>query len=122
MTKYLPLVLVNVMLNSLAQISLKYGMLRIGHFEFSMENVFPTMVKIIQSPFVVGGAILFFLSFSFWLIILSRVELSWVYPMISLSYVLVAFLAWGLFHENLSLVRMLGILLICSGVGLITRT
>jgi len=122
MTKYLPLVLVNVVLNSLAQISLKYGMLRIGHFAFSRENVFPTMVKIIQSPFVVGGAILFFLSFSFWLLLLSRVELSWVYPMISLSYVLVAFLAWGLFHENLSLIRMLGILLICSGVGLITRT
>lgn len=54
-----------------------------------------------------------------WLVILSQAELSFVYPMISIGYVITAILGKLLFNENVTFFRFLGILLIIGGVYLI---
>jgi drug/metabolite transporter (DMT)-like permease len=58
----------------------------------------------------------------FWLVVLSRLELSLVYPMVSVAYILVALFSWFFFKENVNLVRWLGILVIVMGVFLISRS
>ncbi|MEJ5329229.1 MAG: EamA family transporter [Desulfobaccales bacterium] len=63
-----------------------------------------------------------FTSLLLWLIILSRAELSAVYPMLALSYALTAMAARLLLGEQLSSLRVLGITLICLGVFLIARS
>ena len=59
-----------------------------------------------------------------WLAVLARYPLSFAYPMLSLSYVLVYVGAthWPLLGEAPSPLRTLGTLLILTGVGLVTRT
>jgi uncharacterized membrane protein len=49
-------------------------------------------------------------------------ELSLVYPMVSVAYVLVALFSWYYFKENLSVIRWAGIALIILGVFLISRS
>ena len=51
-----------------------------------------------------------------WLVALSRVELSYAYPFISLSYVLVLLASTTLFKEQVSPLRMLGVAAICLGI------
>jgi drug/metabolite transporter (DMT)-like permease len=58
----------------------------------------------------------------FWLIALSRVDLSFAYPFASLNYVAVVAGSWWLLGESLSGVRLLGVLAIGLGVCLIART
>jgi len=62
------------------------------------------------------------LSSFFWLVAISRVELSYAYPMISISYVLVVFLSWLIFKEEVGPVRWLGVAIIIFGVYLISRS
>jgi drug/metabolite transporter (DMT)-like permease len=57
-----------------------------------------------------------------WLVILSRVELSYAYPLISIGYILVMILSKYLFNETLTGYRIAGTLLICGGVFMITRS
>jgi uncharacterized protein involved in cysteine biosynthesis len=54
MTKYIPLILVGVLLNAIAQILLKKGMLSIGHFEFHFENFFPIIKKVTNNLYSVS--------------------------------------------------------------------
>ena len=56
------------------------------------------------------------------LFVLSKVDLSFAYPFLSLAYVLVAVLAWRLFGEDLNTLRIGGIALICVGTVLIAQS
>ena len=49
------------------------------------------------------------------LYVLSKVELSFAYPFLSLAYVAVAIAAWMLFSEDLNPWRIAGIAFICVG-------
>src|SRR3546814_17009890 len=53
---------------------------------------------------------------------LRRIPVSVAFPSVSLSYVLVAFLGVWLYGEAMSLPKLAGILLVCGGVFLITRS
>jgi len=119
---YLPLILLGVLLNALAQLALKEGMRRVGHFEFVWANAVPVGWQVALNPFVALGIWLYFLSVVVWLLVLSRVEVSLAYPMLSVGYIVNAVAAYYLFGEDLTLTRISGILVIVAGVYLITRS
>ena len=122
MNRYLPLILLGVLLNAFAQISLKQGMREIGHFAFSLENILPIGTKVVLNPFVFAGLLCYVISVIVWLMALSRVEVSYAYPLLSVGYIIAAFAGQMFFHEALGPVRWAGILIICLGVFLVTRS
>ena len=122
MNRYLPLILLGVLLNAFAQLSLKQGMRTIGHFAFSVENILPIGAKAIFNPFVLTGLLCYVISVIVWLMALSRVDVSYAYPLLSVGYIVTAFAGQIFFQEALGPVRWAGILIICIGVLLITRS
>jgi len=93
-----------------------------GEILISAEEILPILVSILTRPFVLLGLFFYAVSTIFWLIVLSRVELSYAYPMLSLGYVLVVFFSWILWREQISSLRILSLLLICGGVILLSRS
>ncbi len=122
MNRYLPLILVGVLLNAMAQLTLKQGMRSIGHFSFSMESLLKMTLTIGLNPFVLAGLACYVISVVIWLLVLSRVEVSYAYPLLSVGYIVTALAGWRLFDEGMDLTRWSGIAVICCGVWLITRT
>ena len=122
MNRYLPLILLGVFLNAAAQLSLKQGMRTIGHFAFSLENIFPIGTRVILNPFVFAGLVCYVISVIVWLMALSRVEVSYAYPLLSVGYIVTAFAGQFFFQEALGPMRWAGILIICIGVFLVTRS
>ena len=55
------------------------------------------------------------------MLVLSKVEVSFAYPFLSIGYVVTAFAGYWLLGESLSVMRIVGILVICIGVYLISR-
>ncbi len=122
MNKYLPLILTGVLLNAAAQLLLKQGMRVIGHFDFKAANIVDISFKTATSPFILGGLLCYVISVVVWLLVLSRVEVSFAYPLLSVGYIVTALAGFFFFQENVNLTRWLGIFVICGGVWLITRT
>jgi len=118
----MPLILLGVFLNAGAQLMLKEGMDRIGYFSFSWQNIIPIGLKVALSPFVIAGLASYVISVIVWLLVLSRVEVSYAYPMISIGYIVTAIAAYFLLGEALTPSRIIGIFIIIFGVYLITRT
>ena len=119
----LPLVMifVNVILGSIGQISLRYGASRLGNLH-SGEGVTSSLLGALRgmfTPYVFFGLALYALSAVIWIFVLNQVKLSFAYPMISLSYVLVVVLSAVLLHEKVSMVTIAGLVLISVGVSLI---
>lgn len=115
------LILLGVLLNAAAQLLLKAGMIQIGHFEFNLGNVVPIALKVMINLPIIAGLFAYVVSVIVWLLVLSRVQVSYAYPMLSIGYIVNAVAAYYLFGENLSLMRMAGILVIIVGVYLISQ-
>ena len=124
MLKYvlLALIMLDVALNVTGQLSLKYGMSRIGNFNLSLNNLPPVFLKAAFNPYVLLGLLCYGLGFMVWLLVLAKAEVSWAYPLISLGYVFTALLARPLIGEAVSLSRLAGIVVICVGVFLVARS
>jgi multidrug transporter EmrE-like cation transporter len=97
-------------------------MRRIGHFDFIWANIVPIGVQVAGNVFILSGLVCYVVSVAVWLLVLSRVEVSYAYPMLSVGYIVNAVAGYYLFQENLSLTRITGILIIIAGVYLITRS
>ncbi len=122
MSKYVPLILFTVLTNAAAQILLKKGMISVGTFSFDATNLASAFVKAMFNPYVFLGLCTFVISMLSHLVVLSRVDLSFAYPFLSLAYVVAAAYAYFVFKEDVNMVRFAGIALICFGTVLIARS
>ena len=122
---YLPYILFTVFTNAAAQLMLKQGMLTLGPVVTDGPTTVLSMImmvlKVIFHPWVFFGLCTFVISMASHLFVLSKVELSFAYPFLSLAYVAVAVAAWMLFSEDLNAWRIAGIGFICIGTVLIAQ-
>lgn len=116
------LIIAGVILNAVAQLLLKAGTNAVGHFEFHVDNIVPIGLKLGLQPYILGGMVCYAVSLVIWIMALSRVPVSIAYPMLSIGYVINAFVAWQWFGEALAAQKLLGIGFIIVGVVLVTRS
>lgn len=111
---------ISILLAVVGQLLMKKGMMLFG--AFPVRELLSHIIPMFLNPFVFFGFACFGASSIFWLVVLSRLELSLVYPMVSVAYVLVALASLVFFKENITLVRWAGIAVIILGVILISRS
>lgn len=119
--RYIVFILFTVMTNAAAQLMLKQGMITLGPISFEGVNPVVRMFQIVFSPWVFLGLATFVISMASHLYVLSKVELSFAYPFLSLAYVAVAVFAYFVFREDLNAWRIAGIGFICIGTVLIAQ-
>ncbi len=123
MTKSLLMILFSISVAVVGQLFLKAGMDEIGPITLSdTKNGIVTLVKVATNGKVVLGLAIYALSAGVWLIVLSRVDLSFAYPLIGFSYIVVMLASRSLFNEPISAVRWAGAIFISIGVVFISRT
>lgn len=114
-------ILVNILLGSIGQISLRYGASQLGDLRvgYGLASSLLGAFRGIFTPYVFLGLLLYAVSAVLWIFVLNQVRLSFAYPMISLSYVLVVLLSALILGERVPPVTIGGLFLICLGVSLI---
>jgi drug/metabolite transporter (DMT)-like permease len=113
--KYLVLAGITVF-STLGDSLLARGMKEIG--ALSLHNV-PHLLLAVLNPYVAIGIVLLLAFFASYMSALSWADLTYVLPATSISYVLVALVAYFRFHESISPLRWMGIALITAGVGFV---
>ena len=99
-----------------AQIILKKGLLLLGSVQFS-SGVMVEIFRIIHSPYVMGAFVLQGIIALFWIYVLSRTQLVYLFTMSgAFFYILLALASWIVLDENISLIQWLGVFMISLGV------
>jgi len=122
MVKFIPLILFTVLTNFLSQIMLKKGMTSIERFDMNLSAILGATFSIVFNPYVFFGLLMMVISMGSHLVVLSRVEISFAYPFLGLSFVLITLYGYFVLGESVTLWRVLGVLLICSGVALVAKS
>ena len=108
----LAVLLVALILGALGQISLKSGLVTFGE----EPRLAVVLTSMFHNRLVLAGFGCYGLSSLAYLFVLSRLDVSYVYPMVAFNYVLVTFLAWLLLHEAVPWGRVAGLFIVCVGV------
>ena len=100
------------------QLLLKRGMGTMGQLTPGVGMI----KRIVLSPWVVGGLIIYAMGVVNWMLALSSFELSYVYPFASLGYVGIIIGSYFIFRERINVMRLMGIGVIIAGVLIISRS
>ena len=115
------LILLSTVFTVAGQLFFRKGMLEVGEVSFSLQSLWKTLGGTASNIYVISGFILFALGAIWWLVILSKVEVSYAYPIGSLGYILLLFASWLFLGESIPLSRWIGVLFICLGIFFIAR-
>ena len=96
------MILGSVLLNCAAQLLIRKGMLAVG--ETGIGNMASNLGAMLGNLWLWAAMVCY------------------AYPFLSIGYVVAAIVGWQFFGESLSMVRIAGILVICFGVVLISRS
>lgn len=119
------LILVSVLLAAAAQITLKTGMLQVTHngaAPLQFGRPVDTFRRIGLNAAVWAGLLIFVASAAVWLLVLSKVSLSFAYPFVSFTYVVILLYDAFVRHEAVSGLRWAGVAFIVAGILLVSRT
>lgn len=104
----------NLLISVGAQFLLKAAMLELGAFDGGRGWLAYLLSMI--NPQVIGGLVMYGLGTILWILCLGKLDLSLAYPAGTLQYLLIFAGAWFWFDEQISVLRLLGMLVICLGV------
>lgn len=79
------------------------------------------LLRIVAQPWVIGAFAAAFLAALCWTAAMTRFDISFAYPFMSLAFALVILASGLLFHEPLGWEKIGGLLMICGGLYLISQ-
>ncbi|MBI2264836.1 MAG: hypothetical protein HYU64_06635 [Armatimonadetes bacterium] len=104
-------ILLSVALGVIGQVLFKLGVQKGAPSDISLGTV-----RLLFTPLIMLGILCYVVSTLSWLTVLSQVKLSYAYPFLSLSYVLLLGIASIFFGETIPLLRLIGVAFIGLGI------
>ena len=95
---------------------------QVGVLSLAPKGFISGLLRAFSNPKILAGFAIIFSGSLIWLAVLSRADLSWAYPMLSLGYLFVVLTSWFFLGEAFSLLRVMGTVFICLGVLLTFRS
>jgi drug/metabolite transporter (DMT)-like permease len=119
----LTLVLICILAGAAGQIFWKQGMSGMDKINGIKDLLqAETIIEIFTNKYILLGIFLYGMSVFLWLGAMSTLDVSFMYPLLSLGYVVTAILASIFIGENITVMRWAGIALVMAGCYLITRS
>lgn len=112
-----------VVLNSFGALIIKYKINAIGEVQLgSLKSIINYFIELLKSPLIICGILSIFISAFVWMTALSRLQISLAYPVaVGLNFFVVVTVALIFFGEQLSVGKVIGIVLIFISIFLLTQ-
>ena len=91
-------------------------------FEISAGGIIRALPNMAFNLYVIIGMTLMVISMVSHLVVLSRVEISYAYPFLGLSFVLITLYGHFVLAESVNIYRVIGVAAIVIGVALVARS
>lgn len=119
---YKILLFISIAIGIAGQLFLKKGMNKHGKAVVRVKTIISDILGIYLHRWIIAGALLYALSLPLWTAALSKLDLSYAYPLVSVNFVAVSLFSSIFFKEKISRYRWLSIFVILAGVILVTMS
>ncbi len=116
------LILVCVFLGVAGELLFKTGAISLKNVDLAISpGTLSSILAILRNPVIIMGFVCYGIASVLWIIVLSRLDLSFAYPLYALMYAFVPIAAMFFLGEHVPVGRWVGILLIVTGVITVFR-
>ena len=116
------LIVLNDIGDTIAQLIMKKGLINTGISSVNFTNIFEFAVRNASSALLWLGITIYIVNFFIWIVVLYRVDLSIAMPVGSTAFILVPISALVFLHEDIDLVRWIGIACIALGIHFVAQS
>jgi len=110
-----------VFLTAYSQLIIKWQLSIRGQFPDFWDDQIRFVFRLMVSPWVISAFLAGCLSFVAWSVALTKLDLTRAYPLTTLSFVIVMLSGALLFHESLTIFKLLGMTLIIVGIAVASQ-
>jgi drug/metabolite transporter (DMT)-like permease len=119
---FLGLILITVGLGVAGELLFKTGAMQISSLDFSsFPSALGVVASLLTNPRILLGFCCYGLGAILWILVLTRLDLSYAYPMYALMYAIIPLAAHYVLKEEIPAARWAGIALIVIGVLIVVR-
>jgi drug/metabolite transporter (DMT)-like permease len=104
-----------------SQLIMRWQVSAAGPLPADLSDKFVYVVALLLNPWVVSGIVATFLAGVSWMLAMTKFEISYAYPFVSLNYILVLAAGFLLFQEAMSITKLAGSALVILGIIVIAR-
>ena len=109
-------VLITVLLTVYGQIVIKWQVGQAGAFPADTYDRVHFLWTLLLNPWVASSFAAALVAALFWIVAMTKLQLSHAYPFVAVSFALVLLLSWALLNEPLTWQKVAGVILIACGV------
>jgi drug/metabolite transporter (DMT)-like permease len=114
-------VFLTILLSVYTQLIIKWQIIKVGALPTPISSKFVFLLQLLFNPWIISGFVAGFIAALFWMMAMTKLELSYAFPFVSLSFVLVFILSLLFFHETFTIQKLLGLLMIVGGVVVLAQ-
>src|SRR5688572_30417636 len=107
-----------ILANVIGQIFMKAGANQLGGIH--INGIFD-VIKFLFTPYVFMGIATYGVGTIFWIFALSKFDLSFAYPFLSIGYILILIVSYFIFKEDITAYKVCGVVIIIIGLILISQ-
>ncbi|PKG92999.1 hypothetical protein CXF95_29005 [Paraglaciecola sp. MB-3u-78] len=116
------LIIISIFLSVSAQILLKNGMSSQSVTQALSSGPIDSILSIVTNISVISGLSAYVASVGFWLIVLSRMDVSKAYPFVGLGFILTMLFAYVFLNEPITLMKLVGTSFVFIGIILVSMS
>jgi multidrug transporter EmrE-like cation transporter len=105
-----------VVLTVYCQLMVKWRVRQAGAVPIDLLSRLTFLAKLLLDPWMITVALAALLAGLSWFMVMARYELSYAYPFMSLAFVFVLLASAFFFHEDVTLPKVLGLLMVIMGL------
>lgn len=121
MFKVVLLSVFTTLLITTGQVLWKIGLQKIGGFYLAEKSILENIIRIVFNGWIFSGFVVYALATGFFMWLLSKFDISLVIPITSVAFIYSLLAGYWIFHENISPMRIVGVIFIIFGVFLVVR-
>lgn len=114
-------IILTILLTAYGQLVLKWRMNLLGELPVEFSDKFIFLIKALFDPYIFSSFFAAFVASLTWMAALSKFDLSFAYPFMSMAFVVVLVASYYLLHEPVSSSKIIGMILIIVGLAIASR-
>lgn len=104
------------------QIVLKWRIPRFGNLPSGLMEKLIFLIKLLLDPIIFSGFVSAFVASLFWMAAMTKFDISYAYPFMSLSFILVFIISIFIFNEPFTINKLIGLIFIAIGIFITSRS
>lgn len=104
------------------QVLWKIGLQKSGGFYLAEMGILSNLIRVLTNIYVFSGFIVYIIATGFFMFLLSKYDISLVIPISSVSFIFSLIAGSLIFNEQISLMRLIGVFVIITGIFLVLKS